>query len=512
MKGCKSDDACGLGEVLFWDTGRMDRIIGPTAVGIRGDLVQALAFSPDGRTLAGGSRDGRVVLWTLDDVSGTVPIDSVSLSPMHTRAVNDLVFSADGTLLASGSCGSADVHECRGGEIFIWDLRTRLLKDVLYGHFNAVSAVAFHDDFLASGGKDGQIILHDLAMQSTLVRRLDSPGGQISMVAIDPESELLASANGSEIRIWDVAHARSAAALPGDPGSQARFLSVAFSPDGSTLAAGDDGGRLWRWDVRSWTALEPLPLGHESGIGALVYQPAGHLLALGTQDGSVVFLDTTVYTVTERKPHDDFIGSLAFSPDGQAMLSGSGDGRMALWDMQTLSPTDWLNPGGAGPVEDVAFSHDNRWLASTSPGAPTPLVWLWNRDTLQRTPLEVPAGNRSIGALLRIAFGRQDPFLVGGSAKGNIVIWNTQDQKPSKWQPLGDAIQSYGSNRVTDVAVSPDGRWLASSDNRGAILLWPLEHEVWRRQACAIASRELTESEWTEYFKDKKIVLCPDHG
>ena len=504
-------DSCGLGEVLFWDADRGDRIIGPTAVGIRGDLIQSLAFSPDGRTLAVGSRDGRVALWTMDNVSVTVPIDNVQLSPMHTRAVNDLVYSADGTLLASSSCGSLDTRECKGGEIFIWNMATRSQENVLYGHFNAVSALAFHDDFLASGGEDGQVILHDLAMQSTFVRRLDSHGARIDMVAFDPESELLASASGSEIHIWDVAHAQLATApLLADPGSQARFLSVAFSPDGSTLAAGDDGGHLWRWDVKSWMPLEPLPLGNESGIDALVYQPEGHLLALGGSDGSVVFWDTAAYTVTERMPHDDFVSSLAFSPDGQTMLSGSGDGRMALWDMQALSPTHWLDPGGSGPVQDVAFSYDNRWLVSTSPGARTPLVSLWNRDTLQRTPLEVSTANRSIGALLRIALSRTDPFLVGGSSMGNIVIWNTQEEEPSRWQLLDDAIQTRDSNRVTDVAISPNGRWLASSDNRGSILLWPLENDEWRRQACAIASRDLTEEEWTVYFMDKQIVRCPN--
>ena len=105
-------DECGSGEILFWDTERQERMLDPNPVGIQGDLVQALAFSPDGRTLAGGSRDGRVVLWTLHDVSGTVPVDIVELLPMHTRAVNDLAFSEDGTLLVSSSCGSLDIREC----------------------------------------------------------------------------------------------------------------------------------------------------------------------------------------------------------------------------------------------------------------------------------------------------------------------------------------------------------------------------------------------------------------
>ena len=136
-------------------------------------------------------------------------------------------------------------------------------------------------------------------------------------------------------------------------------------------------------------------------------------------------------------PHDDFVSSLAFSPDGQTMLSGSGDGKMALWDMQALSPTHWLDPVGSGPVEDVAFSYNNRWLASTSPGARTPLVSLWNRDTLQRTPLEVLTANSSIGALLRIALSPTDLLLVGGTSIGNIMIWNTERPRAVKVATAG---------------------------------------------------------------------------
>ena len=250
-------------------------------------------------------------------------------------------------------------------------------------------------------------------------------------------------------------------------GTAGTFLSVAFSPDGSILAAGDDTGHLWRWDTQTWTPLEPLPLVHEAGIAALAYQPKGQLLASGSQDGSIVFWDTATYTVTARRQaHDAFVTSLAFSPDGQTMLSGSGDGSMAVWDMQTLTVKERLATGAPGPVEDVAVSFDGQVLVSADRSG-TP--FLWDKASLaSQSPQRLPVTGPTVPTW-RIAFSPVSPLLAGGSVDGKILLWDTdkscrlvsrsrsQVSAPSPTSPSARTVAGWLP--ATGAAASCFGRW-----------------------------------------------------
>ncbi|MBV7330358.1 hypothetical protein KFU94_19320 [Chloroflexi bacterium TSY] len=181
------------------------------------------------------------------------------------------------------------------GEVFIWDTATNELVDVIKSHSDTVNRIVFHNNYLASGGQDGQIILRDLAMHDTFVKRLDGHESQVNMVAFRPSSKLLASASGDEIHIWDVEEVQAKHRLSSEDGAE--FLSVAFSPDGLSLAAGDDRGNLRRWETDSWTPLEPLLLIHEAGITDLAYHPREPLLASGSFNQSIIFWDTSSHVV-----------------------------------------------------------------------------------------------------------------------------------------------------------------------------------------------------------------------
>ncbi|MBV7330349.1 hypothetical protein KFU94_19275 [Chloroflexi bacterium TSY] len=154
-----------------------------------------------------------------------------------------------------------------------------------------------------------------------------------------------------------------------------------------------------------------------------------------------------------------FVTSLAFSPDGKSMLSGSSDGTIALWDVQTFTEIDRLiTDVSFAPVEDIAISADSRLLASASRfGEP----YLWNRDTNVPERLELSRGGKTIAALARIAFRPGSSLLVGGSTSdGSIVLWDTETKSQ-----IGDPILGHPDSTVTDIEISPDGRWLVSSDS-----------------------------------------------
>jgi nitrous oxidase accessory protein NosD len=200
------------------------------------DWVYSVAFSPDGKLLASGSRDWTIKLW--DVASGSL----VRTLSGHTGAVNSVAFSPDGKLLASGS---------RDWTIKLWDVASGSLVRTLTGHSESVTSVAFSPDgrLLASGSGDRTIKLWEVA-SGREVRTLSGHTDWVYSVAFSPDGRLLASgSNDDTIKLWEVATGSEVRTLTGHTDW---VYSVAFSPDGKLLASGSG-----RWPVAASCAPSP---------------------------------------------------------------------------------------------------------------------------------------------------------------------------------------------------------------------------------------------------------------
>ena len=141
------------------------------------------------------------------------------------------------------------------------------------------------------------------------------------------------------------------------------ILSVAFSPNGNTLASGNKDGTVWLWDVGSGQLKNTLK-GHTAEIYSVVFAPDGKTLASGSQDETVRLWDVdTSQPQAALFGHTAAVHSVVFAPDGNTLASGSADATIRLWDADTRELKNTLE-GHTWWVYSMAFSPDGLALAS----------------------------------------------------------------------------------------------------------------------------------------------------
>jgi hypothetical protein len=267
----------------LWDTAT--RTITGTLTGPSGNQVNAVAFAPGGTTLAtvyfGGSTD----LW--DTVTGKI---TVALTDPGSMGVFTAAFAPDGTTVAVG-----DGNGCT----YLWGIATGKVTGTLCDPDGAgVDAVAFarNSTTLAVGVGSGTTYLWDTATGQSTALHLPSSAAQVNAVAFSPDGITLAVGdfNGNTY-LWDTVTGKVAATLT-DPASHA-VNSVAFGQGGTTLAAGDRNGRTYLWDIATGKVTATLTDPASQGVNSVAFAPDGTILAAGDQNGSAY-----LWRISRRSP------------------------------------------------------------------------------------------------------------------------------------------------------------------------------------------------------------------
>ena len=284
--------------------------------------VVAVAFSPDSKTLVSASHDGRLKLWDV-----TIGKKQATLGT-YRGCLGCVAFSSDGKTLASGAIGSPgsfpDLYQ-----VNLWDVATGKVRTAM----------------------------GDTMEMSTFYS-----------VAFSPDGKTLAAAGDETVKLWDLATGKERATFQGhteadeeSTGAVHRVKSVAFSPDGKTLAAASYDRTVKVWDVA--TARRSTLQGHTHAVYSVAFSPDGKTLASASGDKTVKLWDLA--TNKERatlQGHTESVMSVAFSPNGKILASAGYDKSVKLWDMATGKELATLK--GTEAVWSVAFSPDGKTLAA----------------------------------------------------------------------------------------------------------------------------------------------------
>ncbi|WP_251091385.1 helix-turn-helix domain-containing protein [Streptomyces sp. Caat 7-52] len=403
--------------------------------------LTAVAFSPNGRTLATGGTDTKVRLRRAD--GGGTPV----VLSGHTGAVAAVAFGPDGRTLASGS---AD------GSVRIWDVRTGTTAVRLSAQAGAVTAVAFSPDGtkLATGFEDGTARLWN-AWTGRALATFTGHTGRVSGVTFSPDGRTLLTGSWDDTaRLWNLHTHRSADVLRGHRGE---VYAVAFGPDGTTAATGSADGTARLWDVRTGRGTTTLR-GHTRVVTSVAFSPDGHTLLTGGWDDTARLWNLHTHRSTGvLDGHLGHINSVAFRPDGRAAATASSDGTVRLWGTTAQSATEVLN-GHHDYVDTVAFGSDGRTLATGSRDGTTRL---WDPSTGRTTAI---LDNRAV-PVLSVALDSGGHLLAAGDQKGRTRLWDTRTHR------VLVTLRGHGG-AVDAVAFSPDGSRLATASTDGTARLW----------------------------------------
>jgi WD40 repeat protein len=268
-----------------------------------------------------------------------------------TTTAEEVALSPDEEIVAAASSGR---------DIQLWRFQGGSLLHTLTGHTAAIKSIAFSPDgqLLASGGDDDQVLIWRVA-DGALLHTLRGHTDVVTSVIFSSNGMLLASGSGDEtVRLWRVSDgilvrtlgkARAVAPTPEpEPGVFTLDVSftpdgvktVAFSPDGTILAAGLNYGTIKQWRVSdgaltsSFKYISLLKKCDCQDLSNLAFSPDGTMLAAGVNEDVIVWQipdGTQRYVLSQ---HSQPVTTIAFAPDGGSLASGSKDNTIRIWQLR----------------------------------------------------------------------------------------------------------------------------------------------------------------------------------
>jgi WD40 repeat protein len=299
---------------------------------------------------------------------------------------------------------------------------------VFQHHTLSVSRILWSEDsnHLASFGDDGMYIWH--AQTGRIITFLQELRAEIYGLQWQKERLTIALGLFDHIRTYDVVDLKPQ--LRWQVGEmENECLSLAWSPDGNYLAAGDSQGMIRIWDGKTGKQVKHMVLEDEEAVECLDWSPNGESLAAGSVGGLIqvykdIIGESIFKTRHTTKSEESDIHAVVWSPNGKLLASASSDQTVHIWEPTHSSPlsvysghqgTDW------GNIRAIAWSPDNTKLVS---GDDSSRIDVWDALTSQYL---FTCRDQSTGApqdvILSVAWSPNGAFIASSSSSSTVSVW-----------------------------------------------------------------------------------------
>jgi WD40 repeat protein len=539
--------AVGEGSTTLWnvtDPGRINQLSPALPGATKSIYGSAIAFSPDGRSLAVAGAGGTAQLWNVTDPRRPKP----RVSPLHTasKTTYGVAWSHSGkTLITAGSetvmqvwnvadpdhpMLSAQPVTTPGSSILavavspdddtvaaanadntvtLWDIvapdHPIVLGAPLHGHFRGVGALTFTDDGgeLVTGSADSMVRVWSLPPT-----RLAVFGGDVTSAAFTPAGSTMAVSSADGVHLWDMTtptHPVSDGPTLPQPGM---VNAVAISSDGQVMASGGRGNAVRVWDATNpHHVVQLTDVAVPGEVGGLAFSHRGRLLIVGCEDGVARLYDVTnprvpALVASLTNTPGKLIGAVKFSPDDKLLATAGADRKIWLWDIHDPHHPRQIGPPHTGHTDQIyqlSFAPDGHTLASV--GADHS-IRRWDISAPQRAhEIGEPLDKRQ-NAVGGVSYSPDGSILATGSDDKMVRLWDAHD--PANMNLIGWPIPDH-TNYIYMANFSPSGDTLVTGGRDHTALVWQTDLDAASKRICETAGSEMTPRVWKKYVYSESV-------
>jgi serine/threonine protein kinase/WD40 repeat protein len=305
------------GAVVLWDmTAEKEQTFGTAHT----RSAVAVAFAPDGQTLASAGRDGRIILW---DPAAARQLKVLQGAPgeMHS-----LAFAPDGKLLAGAGWNSNGV--------VLWDPDSGKQRRLLRGLQWSAEVIAFTNDgsLVAAGTELGQVGVWETATGRSVGTVMKHSGGAVQALAFSPDGQFLVS-GGLGIKLWET---RTSKELGTFPEPDLRTCSLLFAPDGKTLLSIGHDEVIRQWDVASRQEVRASAKAQLGGLTCAAFSASGETVVEGHEAGVLLSRKAETGEEISRTALPGPIRDVAIAPDGRHVATANENSTVYVLRLRTV--------------------------------------------------------------------------------------------------------------------------------------------------------------------------------